>query len=106
VKVIGLNTETCDIENHFVYGQLSDPMGQFDFLLKELDDLEKQNGLAILMYHITPDDGCNHEFAVRMRAVLERYQHIIRLNMLGHTHLDYFKVAMSYMRPFAPVGVL
>lgn len=27
VKVIVLNTEACDIDNHFVYGQLKDPMG-------------------------------------------------------------------------------
>lgn len=58
------------------------------------------------MAHITPDDGCNHDFSVRYRALLERYQHIIRLNLLGHTHLDYIKVAMSYGRPIAPVGVL
>jgi hypothetical protein len=58
------------------------------------------------MAHITPDDGCNHDFAVRYRAILERYQHIIRLNILGHTHLDFFKVVSSYMRPYNQVGVL
>lgn len=73
VKVIGLNTETCDVENHFVYGQLSDPMGQLNFLLAELRALEQRKGLAILISHITPDDGCNHEYAVRLRAILERY---------------------------------
>ena len=81
-------------------------MGQLDFLQNDLRALEKHKGQAIIISHITPDDGCNHEYAVRLRAILERYQNVIRLNLLGHTHLDYFKVAMSYLRPYAPVGVL
>jgi hypothetical protein len=106
VKVIVLNTETCDIENHNVYATLYDPMSQLDFLLRELDMIEKNQGLAIVSFHITPDDGCNHEFAVRYKAILDRYQHIIRMNLMAHTHTDLFKVAMSYSNPVMPVGIL
>ena len=68
--------------------------------------MEKINGLAYITFHITPDDGCNHEFAVRYKAILDRYQHIIRMNLMAHTHVDLFKVAMSYSNPVAPIGVL
>lgn len=106
VKVIGLNTEVCDIENHYIYGVLKDPLGQIDFLINELQYLEKNNGLAIIVGHITPDDGCNHEFSVRLKAIFERYQNIIRMNMYAHSHTDSFKLFMSYTKPTAPVGIM
>jgi hypothetical protein len=43
---------------------------------------------------------------VRFKAILDRYQHIIRMNLMAHTHTDLFKVSMSYSNPVAPVGVL
>lgn len=106
VKVIALNTESCDIENHFVYGVRKDPMEQMEFLRAELDFLELVGGLAIVTFHITPDDGCNHDFGVRYKAIMERYQHIIRMTLTAHTHTDLFKVAYSYTSPQAPVGVM
>jgi hypothetical protein len=71
-------------------------MDQMKFLTQELDELESIGGLAIVTFHITPDDGCNHDFGVRYRAIMERYQHIIRMTLTAHTHSDLFKVAYSY----------
>jgi len=55
-----MNTESCDFYNKYLWGQLSDPNDQLAYLEKELDNLEKQNGVAVLLGHI-PDE-CNHEF--------------------------------------------
>jgi hypothetical protein len=73
VKVIGLNTDSCDEGNSYLFSVLSDPNGQVEFLIKELDFLEKNKGIAIIIAHITPDDGCSEQFATRFRAILERY---------------------------------
>ena len=41
VKVIGLNTEACDVENRFIFSTLKDPLHQFEFLINELDNIER-----------------------------------------------------------------
>ena len=62
--------------------------------------------MAIIIGHIIPFDGCNQDFGVRLRAILERYQHLIRLSLFGHYHNDMFNIAMSYSQPERPVGSL
>ena len=75
--------------------ELNDPNGQLAFLIDELNLLEKQKGTAILIGHIFPSE-CTHPWALRFRAVLERYQAIIRINLFGHSHSDEFKLSLSY----------
>lgn len=56
------------------------------------------------MSHINPDES-THEWSTLFRALLERYQHIVRLSLFGHTHTDEFKLAMSYSSELRPVGI-
>lgn len=72
VKVISINTLSCDNLNRFMFAELADPNGQLEFLINELNALEKVNGEAILISHIIPEE-CTHPWAVRFRAVLDRY---------------------------------
>lgn len=44
VKVISINTLSCDILNKFTFSELEDPNGQLDFLINELNVIEKANG--------------------------------------------------------------
>ena len=107
IKVITLNTEAaCDMDNPYVYGQLNDPNDQIKFLMDELNYLEQNSGSAFIVGHVLPDDGCTHDFSVRLRAILERYQHIIKMTVFGHNHNDLVKVAMSYSQPETPVGYI
>ena len=85
--------------------ELEDPNEQLDFLINELNVIEKANGQAILISHIIPQE-CSHPWAVRFRAVLERYQHIIRLNFFGHTHTDEFRLSRAYDKAETPIGVM
>ena len=50
-------------------------------------EVEAQNGLAIMLGHYTPVN-CQHEFGVRFRALMERFQNVIRFGLTGHTHLE------------------
>jgi len=105
VKVISINTLSCDILNKFTFAELRDSNNQLDFLIKELLDIEKQDGRAILISHIIPQE-CSHPWAVRFRAVVDRFQHTIALNFFGHSHADEFKVARAYDDAGTPVGVM
>ena len=75
--------------------QLYDPNNQIEWLIKELEYVEKNDGVAILLQHIVPNE-CSESYAIRYKAVLERFQHIIRFNAFGHTHEDEFRIAKAF----------
>ena len=105
VKVISINTLSCDTLNKYTFSTLSDPNNQLDFLLKELDLIEKENGYAVLLSHIIPEE-CTHPWAIRFRAVLDRYRNTVRMNLFGHTHSDQFKVVRAHDKDLTPIGVM
>lgn len=104
VKVICINSQAFDPNNPYIQNSTDNNTDQFGFLRAELDYLEKQNGIAIIISHIQPDES-THEWSTVLRALLERYQHVIRLSMFGHTHLDEYKLAMSYSNQLRSVGM-
>jgi len=67
----------------------SDPGGMFAWLEDTLSEIEAQNGLAIMIAHIDPND-CQHQFGIRLKALMERYQNIVRFGIMGHTHKETF----------------
>lgn len=59
-----------------------------------MNALEAVNGSAIMLVHIPPAE-CLHPYGVRIQAIQERYQHIIRFSLSGHTHNEEFNVVKS-----------
>jgi hypothetical protein len=59
VKMISINTDSCDSLNHFTWSELADPNGLFEFVSKELADVESKGHFAVLISHIPPDE-CTH----------------------------------------------
>ena len=57
--------------------------------------LESEGGMAILIGHIPPATDCIHPWSARLRGLMDRYQHIIRFSLFGHTHLESFNVVKS-----------
>ena len=70
--VISLNALACDIDNLFSMSYLTDPVNSISWLESQLESIEKNNGLAIIISHIEPDE-CTHQWSERFRAILERY---------------------------------
>ena len=60
---------------------------QIAWLEQELLEVEAQEGLAVLIGHYTPVN-CQHEYGVRFRALMERFQNVIRFDVVGHTHME------------------
>ena len=79
-RVVVLNTNVCNLLNFFIYGQRSDPGGQIAWLEQTLLEIETQGGLAIILGHITPNE-CQHQFGIRYRALMERFQHVVRFGL-------------------------
>ena len=52
-----------------------------------LAQIEKDGDIVYLISHIPPT-FCLYQYGHRYRAIMERYQHIIRFSVYGHTHSE------------------
>lgn len=101
-RVIAYNTQACNTLNWYTWGQREDPGHMFAWLEQELLEIEAQGGLAFLIAHYTPQQ-CQHQFGTRYRALMERFQNVVRFTMHGHTHTTYYEVVQSMSNPGTPI---
>lgn len=102
-KIISLNSVACYKYNAFILDIPGDPGDQLEWLINELDSLEKINGKALIISHIPNLEDCEPGWGLRYHAILERYQHVVRLSMYGHTHSEQFQITKG-MRDSKPLG--
>ena len=95
-RIISLNSENCYGFNFYLIGEHNDPGQEFEWLENLLREMEKRSEIAILIGHHPPGNfDCVYPFAVRLRALYDRFQHIIRLSLFGHTHYEELQVVKS-----------
>jgi sphingomyelin phosphodiesterase len=104
-RVIAYNSQNCYVYNFYIIGQINDPGNQFEWLENLLRQMEKDGEIAIFIGHMSPGIAdCVSEVSDRLRVLFDRFQHIIRLNLFGHTHSEEFEVVRSY-GDNKPIGV-
>lgn len=103
-RIIAYNTNVCDSLNWYLMGERQDPGHQFAWLEQTLLDVEAAGGLAIMLGHYTPSD-CQHQFGVRYRTLMERFQNVVRFGITGHTHKEDYQISNSMSDPQKPVFV-
>ena len=91
VRVITLNTQPVNDMNWGLLSELNDPGHQLMWLEKEFRDMEAKGELAILLGHIVPTGGV-HDWAIRYKTLVERFQHVIRFQAFGHYHTEKFYI--------------
>lgn len=84
-RVISLNTQASNTQNWYLPGFKNDPADHIAWLENELKEIEAAGGYAYIIGHIMPKDFLE-VFGGRYQALMERYQHIVRFSMYGHTH--------------------
>lgn len=86
-KMIAVNMQACNDLNWWLLTDKdrNDPGNQIAWLEAELVELEKKEGFAYVIAHI-PSRSCLHQFGIRYKALMERYQHVVRFSSFGHTH--------------------
>lgn len=72
--------------------------------MKELQDIEDNNGTAIILAHVPNLDECLFQYGRRFHAIVDRYQHIIRWGMYSHIHQEQYQVVRS-IAGNKPIGV-
>jgi hypothetical protein len=75
-----------------------------DWLQKQLHNLEKVNGSAIIVAHVPNIDECLRQYGRRFHAIVDRYQTVIRWSMFGHTHQEQYQVVTDMIRK-DPIGM-
>lgn len=104
-RIIAYNSQDCYIYNFYIIGQMNDPGQQFEWLENLLRQMEKDGEVAIFIGHMSPGTSdCASEVSSRLRVLSDRFQHIIRLNLFGHTHDEEFEVIRS-VGDDKPIGV-
>ena len=103
-KVIALNTNVAYLDNYWILGEKRDPGNHLAWLEAELASIEKAGGLAYIIGHVMPQQQAEQSGG-RYRALMERYQHIIRMEMFGHTHDTWYNVVNSMSSPDKHIGV-
>lgn len=48
--------------------------------------------------HYTPN-SCQHEWGVRYRALVERFQNVLRMGIVGHSHKESYQTHNSMTNP-------
>jgi sphingomyelin phosphodiesterase len=97
LRIISFNTFVCDIFNFYLIENPTDPFYQFSWLEHTLRKAEKSGEQVFLISHIPPGDtNYMSECGRRFRALIDRFQGIIKGQFYGHTHFDEMKVVGEY----------
>ena len=79
-RIIAINTQNCYIYNFYLIGELTDPLGELQWLEDTLREMEAAGQVAIIMGHVPPGSmDCVQSYAGRYRALMDRFQHVVRL---------------------------
>lgn len=104
-RIIAINSQNCYFYNFYLIGQRNDPGQQFEWLENLLREMEQKGEVGILMGHMSPGVAdCLDDVSSRLRALMDRFQHIIRVNVFGHTHEAEVEIIRS-VGDNKPIGV-
>lgn len=86
-NIVAINTQPCYNMNFFLFSQRDDPGGILAWLNETLHQIEANGEVAIILAHIPPgDSSCLYNYAIRYKAIMDRFQHVVRFSVFGHVH--------------------
>ena len=97
LRLVSLNCILCNSMNFNLIGDSFQVSKMFNWLEKVLNSAEKKGEKIYLLDHI-PLYTSQHTYdcAIRLKILLERYQHIISGYFSGHTHMDELTLVEEY----------
>jgi len=91
-KILSLNSVICYQADFGSFMTFVDPGNMLQWLTDQLSELEKINGTAIIIAHVPNLDECLTQYGDRYRAILDRFQTVVRFSVHAHTHKEQFQV--------------
>ena len=72
---------------------MDDPGEQLKWFEKLLKQIEEDGGAAMVLAHIPPGKvDCMHPWSIRLRALQDRFQNVIRFSIHGHSHEENYNI--------------
>jgi len=91
LRVISMNTNACNNENFWLDLNNTDPDGELQWLVEQLQDAENNNQKVQILGHIPTGSGdCLQWWSWNYYKMINRYENTVRGQFFGHTHSDSF----------------
>ena len=100
LRLISLNCILCNSMNFHLISDSNQVGKMFKWFENVLNEAEKKGEKIYLLDHI-PMYSSQHSYecTMRLKILLERYQHIISGYFSGHTHMDELTLIKEYQNP-------
>ena len=100
LRIVSLNCLICNSMNFHLISDSAQVAKMFKWLENVLSDAEKNNEKVYLLDHI-PLRCSQHTYdcSIRLKILIERYQHIISGLISAHTHRDEINLIREYSNP-------
>lgn len=102
--VITLNTAVWSYHHKETkFGTIGDPLGQFEWLRKQLEMIRNKNKINVLICgHIPPAVGTHGAevqwlapFMKEYLSIIREYKNIIKAQLFGHLHVSEVRISMD-----------
>ncbi|XP_006885532.1 PREDICTED: sphingomyelin phosphodiesterase [Elephantulus edwardii] len=91
LRLISLNMNFCSRENFWLLINSTDPAGQLQWLVGELQAAENRGDKVHIIGHIPPGH-CLKSWSWNYYRIVDRYENTLAGQFFGHTHVDEFEV--------------
>lgn len=107
LRIVSLNTNFCYTYNWWLLYNSTDPEGQLQWLVNELQAAEDAGDKIILIGHIPPGfNECTKVWSNQFHKIINRYESTITAQMYGHLHSDELQVYYDLYEPQRPISVV
>lgn len=97
LRIIAINTLACDINNFYLFKNVTDPDGNINFLQTELQNAETYGERVYIIGNIAPGSrSCLSDWSKHYSILVERYRNIIMGQFFGNSGTDEFVLNKGY----------
>lgn len=106
IRIVSLNSLVCDSFNFNLLRTTADSQQMFIWLEKVMREAEANNEAVYLLNHIsTGSTQYTFECGKRIKAIYDRFQHIIKAYLSGHSHSEEIMKVTEYFDHSKVIGI-
>ncbi|XP_065888775.1 sphingomyelin phosphodiesterase-like isoform X2 [Dysidea avara] len=106
LKLISLNMNYCNTENWWLLINSTDPAGQLQWLINELQESEDDGEKVHIIGHIGPGSkDCMEVWSWNYYRIVNRYEATIVGQFFGHSHFDEFEIFYDMVNTSRAISV-
>ncbi|XP_021346360.1 sphingomyelin phosphodiesterase-like [Mizuhopecten yessoensis] len=106
-RIISLNMNFCNNGNWWLLINTTDPNGQLQWLITELQKAETSSEKVHIIGHIFPGSSdCLKAWSWNYFKIVNRYESTIAGQFFGHSHSDFYEVMYDNVNFTRPISVV